>query len=90
MVIQSNFGGRVLALAATTVLTVVLVWSLGMQGVLTPASGREEEAARLHCQERLVHAAEAAYADGDADLAHWIESLPAYPIRPCHADDEPR
>ena len=79
-----------LALAATTVLTVGLVWSLGMQGVVTPAAGREEEAARLQCQDRLVHAAEAAWADGDAELAHWIEALPAYPIRTCPAADEPR
>lgn len=79
-----------LALAATTVLTVGLVWSLGMQGVVTPAAGREEEAARQQCQERLIRAADAAWADGDAELAHWIEALPSYPVRPCRADDESR
>lgn len=86
---QTNIGARVLALAATTVLTVVLAFSLSMQGGMTPASSQEAEAARIACQDRLVHAAEAAWADGDAELARWIESLPSYPEHRC-ATTEPR
>jgi hypothetical protein len=86
---QTNHGARVLALAAFTVLTVVLAFSLGMQVSVTPGSSREAEAARIACQDRLVHAAEAAWADGDAELARWIESLPSYPEHRCAAT-EPR
>ena len=82
---QTNHGARVLALAATTVLTVVLVFSLSMQGTVTPASSRETEAARIACEDRLVHAAETAWAGGDAELARWIEALPTYPEHRCAA-----
>ena len=85
MGIYRNIGGRVLALASVTALTVVLAFSLSIQGTLAPASSREDEAARLACEERLVRAAETAWADGDAELAHWIESLPSYPEHHCSA-----
>jgi len=86
---RTNIGARILALAAFTVLTVVLTFSLSLQGSVTPTSSREADAARIACQDRLVRAAEAAWADGDPDLARWIESLPSFPQQR-RATTEPR
>jgi hypothetical protein len=68
------------ALAVVAVLTASLVGSVGMQEVAATAPGAaQEEAARVACGPRLVHAAEAARTGGDEELARWIEALPAFP-----------
>ncbi len=65
--------------AVFTGLTAAFVASLGLQQMTVPASSREEAAARAEVADRLVRAAKAARADGEDELARWIEALPAYP-----------
>ena len=84
MAINTGRWGRMLGLVAVSVLTVALVASVEMQAVLAPAAASaEEEAAKAVAGERLIRAAEAARADGEIELAEWIEALPLFPREQC-------
>jgi hypothetical protein len=71
--------GRVAALAVATGLTVAFVAAVGIQVMAPAPASRDEEAARIVDRDRLVRAADQAWAEGDEQLAEWIESLPMFP-----------